>query len=283
MLKKVTEKRIINTKFLKNKTTLGIFSIIVGILVCFIFAPLYNKSLEAKIQVVRVENRIEKGQKIESRDIKLVEIGGYNLPEKIIRTLDAVVGSYAITDMFPGELLIPEKLSNHSIHQEYLQSLDGEEGAISITLPSFATGLSGKLLAGDIVSIYRTNTTSYQTELPKELIYVKVLAVTTSKGHDVDENTINGEAEEKLPNTVTLLVSDKQAKVLASAEVSDKIHIKLVHRGTVKEAETFLESQRTILEKLELEMVEEERIEESIESKEEDNATIEEEEEDDAE
>lgn len=68
-----------------------------------------------------------------------------------------------------------------------MASLKGDKVAMSITINSFAGGLSGKLENGDIVSIYVTDNDSH-TEVPASLKYVKVITTTTSGG--IDENDV---------------------------------------------------------------------------------------------
>lgn len=239
---------------LKNKTVIGIIAIVIGILICFLFTPLYNQSLEAKTNVVRVVKDIEKGQLIKADMIQEVEVGSYNLSDGIVKKKEEIIGKYANTEMFQNEYIITEKLSDTPIAQdEYLQDLDGKKGAISITVQTFAAGLSGKLFANDIVSIIVTD--EKETMVPPELKYVQLLACTTNKGKDVDENTKSeaDDEEDKLATTVTLLVNDEQAKTLANLEATSKIHIELVYRGSREERSKYLEQQEFILEEMKVE------------------------------
>ncbi len=237
-------------KVLKNKTVIGIIAVILGILICFILSPLYNKSLEEKAKVVRVDKKIEKGQLISDTYVKVVEVGKYNLPKDVIAKEDKIVGKYAVTDMYPEDYIIPEKLSETPLsNNEYLEDLDGSYGAVSVTVQTFADGLSGKLLSADIVSIIATDTNDNTTHIPPELKYVKVLACTTKNGKDVDDTTINQEAEQedKIAVTVTLLVTDRQAEILAGLETEGTIHFKLIYRGLEEDCNIFLEQQNKIL------------------------------------
>lgn len=240
-------------KVLKNKTVIGIIAVVLGILICFILSPLYNKSLEEKAKVVRVEKKIEKGQLITDNYVKVIEVGKYNLPKKVIAQKDKIVGKYAVTDMYPEDYVMPEKLSETPLsNNEYLENLDGVYGAVSVTVQTFAGGLSGKLLSGDIVSIIATDTKEITSNIPPELKYVKVLACTTKSGKDVDDTTINQEAEpeDKIAVTVTLLVTDWQAEILAGLESGGAIQFKLIYRGLEEDCNKFLEQQNKILEGL---------------------------------
>ncbi len=137
-----------------------------------------------------------------------------------------------------------------------MYGLTGEKRAISITIPSFAGGLSGKLISGDIVSIIAVDFKEQgETVVPEELQYVEVIAVTDSKGNDDETVTVkpDGEEEVELPETVTLLVTPVQANILAELEAEGEIHISLVYRGTAENAQKFISAQEKLLEELTLE------------------------------
>lgn len=258
-------------KYLKNKTVVGIIAIVFGLLICFIISPLYNRALEAKSKIVRVDKFIEKGSLINSDDVKVVEVGSYNLPAGILIDEKEVIGKYAVADMYKDENMMKEKISETPLSEaEYLEGMDGSYGAISITLQSFAAGLSGKLLPGDIVSIISTDTNTKGTKIIPELQYVKVLASTTQKGKDLEENKSSEEDEENIPVTITLAVNRNQALALASIEQLEKSHLELVYRGTIEDSNRFLEQQNKIIEEMiaESEVLESEEITEDQNNKE---------------
>lgn len=245
----VSQREEITMKIFKNKTVIGIMAIFIGILVCFILTPIYNKSLEAKTTAVRVTKAIQKGQLITKDQVKEIEVGSYNLSENAINKEELVVGKYAIMDLYIGENILSSKIVNEPlVINEYLYNLDGEKGAVSITLQSFAAGLSGKLIGGDVVSIIATE--DKDTTIPLELKYVKVLASTTSKGKDIKEGNSVKEDEDELSTTITLLVDEYQAKLLANLEANNVIHVELVYRGTEEVVNQYLEMQDTILKQI---------------------------------
>lgn len=58
-----------------------------------------------------------------------------------------------------------------------------------------------------------------QTVVPAELQYVEIISVTASSGYDANTGEpVDEEDDKELPDTVTLLVSPEQAKVLAELE-----------------------------------------------------------------
>lgn len=128
--------------------------------------------------------------------------------------------------------------------------LDGSQQAISVTIRSFANGLSGKLQSGDIVSVVAPDYKQQgQTVIPPELQYVEVISVTASTGYDANtgEAQTDDEDGKELPSTVTLLVTPEQSKVLAELEEEGTIHLTLVYRGSKENAEKFLTAQDDVL------------------------------------
>ena len=176
------------------------------------------------------------------------------MPSEVMQKSEDVVGKYAAAEMIKGEYVLAAKVSDTPASENaYLYNLTGEKRAISITIPSFAGGLSGKLISGDIVSVIAVDYKEKgETLVPEELQYVEVIAVTDSKGND-DETVIvkpDGEEETELPETVTLLVTPEQANILAELEAEGEIHVALVYRGTTENAQKFISAQEKYLTEL---------------------------------
>ncbi|MMZ64309.1 hypothetical protein D1872_266250 [compost metagenome] len=74
---------------------------------------------------------------------------------------------------------------------------------------------------------------------------MEVLAVTTSSGHDAQQNSQSEQEqdEQKLPSTLTILVMPEQSKLVADLENKSKLHAALVYRGDAKTAKTFTDQQ----------------------------------------
>lgn len=244
-------------KFLKNRTVLGVICIALALIICFAITPLFNASKSSTMRIVRVKNDLKIGQEITAKDIEIVEVGAYNLPSEVVKKSEAVVGKFAAAEMFKGEYVLATKISDTPASENaYLYGLTGEKRAISITIPSFAGGLSGKLISGDIVSVIAVDyRETGETIVPDELQYVEVIAVTDKKGNDEETTTIkpDGEEETSLPETVTLLVTPEQANILAELEAQGEIHVALVYRGTAENALKFVDAQEKFLEELKAE------------------------------
>lgn len=244
-------------KFLKNRTVLGIVCIVLALIICFAITPLFNASKSSTMKIIRIKNNMKIGQEITSKDVEAVEVGAYNMPSDVAQKSEDVVGKYAAMEMIKGEYILPTKISDTPASENaYLYGLTGEKRAISITIPSFAGGLSGKLISGDIVSVIAVDYKEKgETVVPEELQYVEVIAVTDSKGNDDETVTVkpDGEEEVELPETVTLLVTPVQANILAELEAEGEIHVALVYRGTAENAQKFISAQAKLLEELTLE------------------------------
>ena len=235
---------------IKNRTVIGILCIVLSLVICFVVTPLFNKSISKKTEIVRVVKPIKIGDEITKDMVKRVEVGAYNLPEDVVRTMEEVTGKYASAAMVPGDYIIHSKIADEpAAENAYLYSLNGEKQAVSLSIRAFANGLSGKLISGDIVSVIAPDYRKQgATVIPPELQYVEVIAVTANSGYDANTAEKGDKEEEKeLPGTVTLLATPEQSKILAELEADGKPHLALVYRGSKENAAKFVEAQEARL------------------------------------
>lgn len=235
---------------LKSRTFIGTVCIALSLLICFAVTPLFNRAISEKTRIVRVVKEIREGEEIRSDMVKEMEVGGYNLPEDVIRNLDTAVGKFASADLLPGDYILASKLAKEpAAENAYLYYLNGEKQAISVSVKSFASGLSGKLQSGDIVSVIAPDYKKRgMTVIPQELQYVEIIAVTAGSGADANTGEeAKEDAERELPDTVTLLATPEQSKILAELEADGAIHLSLVYRGEQKNADVFIKAQEAVL------------------------------------
>ena len=237
-------------KIFRNRTVIGVLCILLALIICFGVTPLFSRSASEKTEIVRVTKDIKEGDEITAEMVQTVEVGAYNLPQNLMTDKKEVIGKYATADLAAGDYILSSKLSAvPAAENAYLYNLDGKKQAISVTIKSFATGLSGKLESGDIVTVIVAD---YQgkgeTAIPPELQYVEVISVTASSGYDANTGEVVDEKE--LPSTVTLLVTIEQAKVLAELEQDSELHLALVYRGTPENAAKFIAAQDALIEEL---------------------------------
>ena len=230
-------------QFLRNRTVIGIICIMLSLIICFAVTPLFNRAISEKTEIVRVAKEIRKDEEITADMLETVAVGAYNLPESVITNQNSVIGKFASAELQPGDYILTSKVTNEpSAENAYLYNLNGEKQAISVSVKSFANGLSGKLQSGDIVSVIAPDYKKQGvTIIPPELQYVEVIAVTANSGADANtgEQTEEGEDRE-LPDTVTLLVTPEQSMILAELEADGDIHLSLVYRGEQKNAAEFI-------------------------------------------
>lgn len=229
---------------MKNRTIIGIVCIVLALVVTFAVAPLVNKLSDSRTDIVRLKNDIVQGHMIQESDIEVVTVGSTGLPTNIITKKEAVVGKFAACDLKANTDLLQSMISDKSDSaDDVFHTLDGKKQAISITISSFAGGLSGKLENGDIVSLVIFENETNEATIPGGLTYVKVITTTTAEGFDKDELTPNEDGTYELPTTLTLLVNPTQAKMLVEYENRGVIHADLVYRGDSKTAQKFLDAQ----------------------------------------
>lgn len=238
---------------MKNRIVIGLVCIILSLVICFGLTPMFNNALKSKVSLVRVNTEIHKGDQITEKMLTTVEVGGYNLPGNVVCRAEDVVGKYANADLYKGDYILESKLSDTPmLKNAYLSKLNGENLAISVSIKSFAAGLSGKLQAGDIVTLIASDVgEKRETLVPPELKYVEIIAATASSGADSDAQADAGkEEEQELASAITVLATPEQARLLAELEQKGKLHAALAFRGDSTQAQKFLEEQLKIIEEL---------------------------------
>ena len=246
-------------KIFRNRTVLGILCIAVSLIICFAITPLVNKGLSSKTTIVRMKTNAKAGAQITNAMVEEVEVGKYNLPENVVKDIDDIKGKYLASDLYDGDYILTSKVSDTPAKEnEYLYNLNGTKQAMSITINSFAEGVSGKLMSGDIVSVIVSDFNGTgQTIIPTELKYVEVIAVTAKSGNDANTDANakvptddEEEVEKELPTTVTVLATPEQSKILAMLEAESEMHLSLVYRGNEQTAKKFIEIQDEVLEEI---------------------------------
>jgi pilus assembly protein CpaB len=235
-----------------NRTILGFICLFLALGITFGLAPFLQRVSVARVTIIRVASDIEEGSIIPESAIETVSVGSYNLPVNIAVQKSDVVGKYATADLQKGDFYLQTKLSTLAPSSDaYLLDLPDGKQAISISVKSFAGGLSGKLLPGDIVMAIALDANK-KAVMPMELHYLKLIAVTMTGGSDKQPNgdlpkNKDGEVNATV-TTVTLLVDERQARRLAELEASNWTHISLVSRGDPGRVDQLLEAQEKVME-----------------------------------
>lgn len=236
-------------KFFKNRYVIGILCIIVALLIVFFAVPALQSSNQGEyVNAIRMKQSIEEGTQITAEMLETVKV-----PEKLINgsisDASSVVGKYAVADLYSGDYLTAQKLSG-SIENQSSFPAGTAKGKIvvSVTLPTLATGVSGHLLPGDVVTVMVLPKSSLtqslgvepetgETDLSgavvyPELQYIEVCMVTASDGSDACvEAQPAKDVKNNLPVTVSFYATQEQALLLAELENESIIHLAFVARG----------------------------------------------------
>lgn len=236
---------------MNNRFIYGIFSIILAAIIAFVAIPAVTNKTSSICEIVRMKTFVSRGNPITAENLELVEVGEYNMPSNVARTMEDVIGTYAAADLYPGDYILSDKVSVEPLSSDMtLNAIPNGKVAISITTQTLATALSDKLQSGDIIRLYHyddQNVLEPVTDIP-ELRFIKVLSVTDEDGLDIDYTTPPEEDEEKQQTaTITVLASPEQAILLTRYENEGTLHVALISRGNDSLAEELLGRQDEIL------------------------------------
>lgn len=224
----------------------AIISFVLAAIVAFGGIALVSSQTSGKTEIIRIKTPVLRGTVVTADQIETVEVGGYNLPANVLKSTEEVVGKYATADLSPGDYIVAGKVSPTPVSSNtLLAQLPAGKVAISMTVPTLASGLSDKLQSGDIIRIYHFKEKSISIS---ELQYVKVLSVTDSKGGDIDPDKEISEDEEKQQSaTITVQATPAQAQIITELENSGVIHVALIFRGDQSTADKLLKDQDDLL------------------------------------
>lgn len=228
---------------MKNRTLIGIICMVLAVATIFLVSPLVNKVSGGTVTAVRLTKDVAQGNKITESDVETVKISKDAAPTGIFSETQGIVGRFASVNLYAGDYLTANKIISASkAADNVFTSLNGQKFAMSFTIDSFAAGLSGKIKNGDIISLVVMDGSSGKAIMPPEFKYVKVVTTTTSGGVDQDKVQKKDDGTFDPPATITLLVNNTQARLLAEYE-ANTINCILVYRGSSETAEQFLAKQ----------------------------------------
>ena len=245
---------------LNNRFLFGILSLLLSVIIAFIAIPTMASQTNGKTEIIRVTSPIAKGEEITPEAVEVMEVGSYNLPDNVARSMQDVAGRYAAADFEAGDYILASKVSLIPITSDVaLNNIPSGKVAISLTVKTLASGLSDKLQPGDIIRIYHYLDTA--REVP-ELRYVQVLSVTDSDGNNVDNTAELEEGEEKQQSaTITVLASPEQAEVITEIENDGTAHVALICRNNEELAAELLQRQDQEIQELYYGILPEEQME----------------------
>ena len=225
-------------KYIKNRYVIFALCLILAGVIAFVIVPKSNKSMAELVDVVKVTRQIEKNTQITEDMIEIKQLPKQAVTENTITDKKKIIGKVASVQLLPEDNLVMQKFTDiSSVSDKALYEMDGSEKlAISVTVDSLASSVSGKIMPGDVVSVYGfLNETKMLSEYT-DLQYVEVIGVSNSSAEELSTRNADSETDSSdkvVPSTVTLSVNRNQAQELVVLENTSNIHIVFVGRGEI--------------------------------------------------
>lgn len=255
-------------KLFRNKFLIGTLCIILGLVIGFVVIPqVQSGSRNAYVTAIRVKEDVSAGTRLTTPMLESVRVPKNAIPTNAISEISSVTSQYAAARLYAGDYITPSKITDRPDTQDPMTAATAKGMRVmSIPLASLASGVSGKLQPGDIVTIlaYMKNNTpdkslelesqtsdasnpsAPQTIVYPELQYVEVCAVSASDGSDAEVIPSPGSDEKnKLPVSISLHVTEEQALRLCDLEQEAVIQLAFIARG--RDAARFIPDTRRIL------------------------------------
>ena len=229
---------------MKNRTVIGVICMVVAVAITFLIAPVVNRLSTDTSEVIRLATDVKQGVQITADHLEVAKVKTDTVPAGTLNDPKDIIGKYASSALYAGDYLTATKLTGEAnTASDVFASLDGKKVAVSVTIDTFAAGLSGKLENGDVISMIVVDKNTGKASIPGALKYMKVITTTTAGGIDQDSIVKNEDGSYEIPSTVTLLANTEQAKLLAKYEADTTLTVALVYRGTAENVKKFLDKQ----------------------------------------
>ena len=225
-------------KYIKNRYVIFALCLILAGVIAFVIVPKSNKDMAELVDVVKVTRQIEKNTQITEDMLEIKQLPKQAVTENTITDKKKIIGKVASVQLLPEDNLVMQKFTDiSSVSDKALYEMDGSEKlAISVTVDSLASSVSGKIMPGDVVSVYGfLNETKMLSEYT-DLQYVEVIGVSNSSAEELSTRNADSETDSSdkvIPSTVTLSVNRNQAQELVILENTSNIHIVFVGRGEI--------------------------------------------------
>ena len=224
------------TKYLKNRYVIFALCLILSGIIAFVIVPKANKNMGDAVNVVKVTKRIEKNTQISEDMLEIKQLPKIAVPDNAITDKSMIIGKAAAVTLYPEDNLIPQKfISLDSVGDKAFYDMDNtEQIAVSVTVSNLAASVSGKIIPGDVVSVYGFVTETKTLAEYTDLLYLEVIGVSNANAEELSERTSGSETDSSdkvIPATVTLSVNRNQAQELIMLENTSSLHIVFVGRG----------------------------------------------------
>lgn len=160
------------------------------------------------------------GQKLESTHVRMVQMPDELVPKGSFRSLDDAVGRVAKQSIYPGEVLLQERLVEHLGGSALAAIVEKGKRAVTVRVDD-VVGVAGFLLPGNRVDVVASERKGSNRNVVSETLLadLKVLAVDQTASPDKNQPVI--------VRAVTLEVTPAQAEQIVKATQQGKVQLTL--------------------------------------------------------
>lgn len=213
----------------------GLLSLILG----FVIVPQFNASTREVTIIPMLVKSVTEGSLIQDSNIKMVEVGKYNLPASVIHDRDKLINTYAARDIAADRFLYEDDISRKEIKTSLIHKI--RNGGVSIQT-DLAKCVGGIPKPGDYVKVYvvtRDETAKImKSTLYKALVQVEVLDVLNTNGLQIAKvsgtGTFSTQGKETTPAYIVLNTQyNLQEQLLIEGSYNGAIHLSLINPDNV--------------------------------------------------
>lgn len=214
---------------LKNKKIMVLLGSVLIVLVLAIFLwPHFKQGYAGTtVEVVRMASDIDRGTIITSEMVRIKEFPAAYLDDMQILSKDEVVGQYAATDLFKGDIVSANNIVSSDKKVFYEQN-----NLVAVTLPTLSASVAAKIKPGDRVNIYgypKDNANAGIVWRPEILQNMEIAYIVSSDAQDAGDGIA--------PASVVLKVSSaEQTQELVKLEYTAQIHLERVSNNAGQNA-----------------------------------------------
>lgn len=217
-------------RIFKSKLWLAI-TIVLGIITSLLVAN-YLMEIEQRAAqegmtttVVVAAKKIPQGIRVTPDMIKKIQMPIKYIPKNVISDSNQVVNKFTTVDLWPDDIIIPEKLISQDISNDLAHKIPDNTRAVTIAINP-VSGVAGLIKPGHYVDVlFNYKPSSDKQEANKTIIMlqkVMVLAV----GTDLKQKD-----EAQVVENLTLAVTPKEAEFIMLAENTGKLKLVLRPAG----------------------------------------------------
>lgn len=235
---------------IKNRVLIGVGMIVAAVVFGLLLLPKAVSSAETKYEVYVATQDIPAGTKLTEDMYEIKKITDADVASNCYQSTDNIEGFETVAEIKKDEALTKEAFGNKTPanaevnNKPSLDKVPDQKQLIGVKIPSLSAGVSFGLKPGDVIRFYSTRevtgTKLKESYTPYELQFVEVFGVYDSSGMECEKS---GGA----PASLTLIVTQEQAKRIVEIISNSDTYFSLMSSGDPQKKETILKYQDSVL------------------------------------